>query len=74
MPKDKLIHTIQMSIEDQQRLMSELTEILDTTAYGSDDGVAFLEHIIHNLGASINQCLEKERQYEQAIALERGEA
>ncbi len=74
MPKDKLIHTVPMPIEDQQQLVSELTELLDTTDYGTDESVAFLEHIIHNLRASIDKCLEKERQYEQAIALERGEA
>lgn len=74
MPKDKLIHSVPMSIDDQKQLVEELQAILNDTDYPvGDSSVAFLEHTVHNLAASIDKCMEKERQYEQAIALERGD-
>lgn len=73
MPKDKLIHTVPMSINDQRMLMEELQSILHESVTLSPDSSAFLKYIVRTLQGSITQCSEKERQYEQAVKLERGD-
>ncbi|MEA5447131.1 hypothetical protein VB780_01020 [Leptolyngbya sp. CCNP1308] len=75
MVKDKLIHTIHLTTGEQKALMDEMVTLLTSDTIDlPPKTVDFLESMVDRLSASIIQCAEMEIQYEQAIALERGEA
>lgn len=74
MTQDKLIHTVHLTTAEQKALMDEMVTLLSSeTIELPPTTVEFLERMVDRLSASLIKCADMEIQYEQAIALERGE-
>ena len=66
--KDKLIHTLRLSIPEQAALMEERSTLLNSeTIELLPTTVDFLTSMVERLSSSIIQCTEMELQYEQGI-------